>query len=174
MDRIRQLIDRAVEGDEAAARELVRHAQPAVWRLCHLLGSGEDVEDLVQETFLRALRSLAGYRGDGRGFVPWVLAVARNACATEVGRRMRRRALLERLQAVRGAEESYGLDEHATVESMVRVLPREQREAFVLTQFLGLSYEESAAICGCPVGTIRSRVARARTALLAQLQQRCS
>lgn len=155
-------------------RELIHYAQPTVWRLCRALGSGDDVEDLVQETFLRAFRSLGSYRGDGRGFLPWMLAVGRNACATEVDRRKRRRALFERLQSVHGAEEGYQLGDQATVESMVRTLPRDQREAFVLTQLLGCSYEEAAGICGCPVGTIRSRVARARTALVAQVQRRCS
>lgn len=173
MDRIRYLIDCAVEGDDRAGRELIRLVQPAVWRLCSALGSGDDVEDLVQDTFLRAFRSLSSFRGDGDNFLPWILTVARNACATEVGRRHRRRALIERLQSVCPADAGYALAETATMESMVRRLPMEQREAFVLTQLLALSYEEAASVCGCPVGTIRSRVARARASLMEELDQDC-
>lgn len=173
MDRIRYLIDCTVEGDDGAARELIGLAQPAVWRLCSALGSGDDVEDLVQDTFLRAFRSIGAYRGDGNGFLPWILTVARNACATEVGRRHRRRALVERLQSVCTDDSGRPLDEVATIESMVRTLPREQREAFVLTQLLALSYGEAAAVCACPVGTIRSRVARARVALMGELERGC-
>jgi RNA polymerase sigma-70 factor (ECF subfamily) len=170
VDRVRYLIDCAAEGDDAAGRELILLVQPAVYRVCTALGSGDDVEDLVQDTFLRAFRSMGNYRGDGNGFLPWILTIARNACATEVGRRTRRRALLDRLHAV-GADPPDVLSEQATVESLVRCLPVEQREAFVLTQLASLTYAEAAVVCDCPVGTIRSRVARARDTLMARLQK---
>lgn len=173
VDRIRYLIELSAEGDDEAARALIQLAQPAVRRLCAALGSGDDVEDLVQDTFLRTFRSISTYRGDGDGFVPWVLAIARNACATEVGRRNRRRTLMERLHTVSPGDTVYTLPEMSTTDSLLAGLPTDQREAFVLTQLLALSYQEAASVCGCPVGTVRSRVARARASLMAQLERDC-
>ncbi|MDO9175811.1 MAG: sigma-70 family RNA polymerase sigma factor, partial [Actinomycetota bacterium] len=95
-DPLRDLFDAAREGDDRAVRELVTRTQPVVWRVCSVLGSAGEEEDLVQETYLRALRSAAGYRGEAP-VQAWLLAIARNVCADHVRRRARQRRLVDRL-----------------------------------------------------------------------------
>lgn len=160
-DPLRPLLDAALEGDDRAVGELVTRTQPAIWRLCTLLGSTGDVEDLVQDVYLRALRALPAYRGDAP-VLPWLLAIARNVCADDVRRRQRRRRLLERMRAT--ATEAAPAAP-VPVDDLLATLDADRREAFVLTQMLGLSYADAAAVLGCPIGTVRSRVARARAAL---------
>ncbi len=160
---LRRVVAAAQEGEPAAIDQLVRATQPAVWRLCSALGSYGEVEDLVQETYLRALRSLPRYRGEASPTV-WLLAVARNVCADHVRRRQRQRRLIDRVieRTDRSAPPSA-----SGAELLLDQLDDDRRLAFVLTQTMGLSYEEAARIAACPIGTIRSRVARARADLAA-------
>ena len=161
-DPLRAHVEAALAGDDVAVGELVRLTQPAVWQVCAALGSAGEVEDLVQETYLRALGSLARYRADAP--VPvWLLAIARRVCADHVRRRQRHRRLVDRI-----AGNTTALDVPApeVVDDLLGALTPERREAFVLTQLVGLSYEEASAVVGCPIGTIRSRVARARADLM--------
>jgi RNA polymerase sigma-70 factor (ECF subfamily) len=161
-DPLRAHLDAALEGDDHAVQRLVELTQPAVWQVCSALGSSGEVEDLVQETYLRALRSLPTYRGDAPVEV-WLLSIARRTCADHVRRRQRQRRLRARVAS--HASDAVGPPTEV-VEDLVQGLAPERREAFVLTQLVGLSYEEAAAVAGCPVGTIRSRVARARADLV--------
>lgn len=171
-DDLRPLLDAAREGDDHAVRELVRRTQPLVWRLCRALGSAGEVDDLVQETYLRALRSLPSYRGDAP-VRSWLLSIGRHVCADHVRRRTRQRRLVERITrsaSVPSGEVAGGADADALHE-FVEALGDDRREAFVLTQIVGLSYEEAADVVGCPIGTIRSRVARARLDLVDALRR---
>jgi RNA polymerase sigma-70 factor (ECF subfamily) len=172
-DPLRGLLDAALEGDDASVAELVRRTQADIWRCCEALGSRGEVEDLVQETYLRALGSIRRYRGDAPVRV-WLLAVARNVCADHVRRRQRSRRLVERLRPL--------ADDAATpleagpfppgdLDDLLAGIDPDRRDAFVLTQILGLSYDEAAVALGCPIGTIRSRVARARADLAAAVRQ---
>ena len=102
VDGLQRYADAAREGDDVAVGELVRLTQPAVWQVCAALGSAGEVEDLVQETYLRALRALPGYRGDAPVRV-WLLSIARRVCADHVRRRQRRRRLVDRLTRARAA-----------------------------------------------------------------------
>lgn len=164
---LRSLADAAVNGDNHALGELVRRTQPVVWRVCAILGSSGEVEDLVQETYLRAMRSLTSYRGDAP-VQAWLLSIARNVCADHVRRRTRQNRLIDRLRA----ERTERLEEPTTaLEDLVQSLDTERREAFVLTQVCGLSYAEAAEVVDCPIGTIRSRVARARADLFTLVEQ---
>mgnify|MGYP001068409051 CR=1 FL=1 len=162
-DPLRPYVEAALEGDDAALGELVRRTQHVVWQVCAALGSEGEVEDLVQETYVRALGSLSHYRGDAPARV-WLLSIARRVCADHVRRRQRRRRLLDRVRRF-----APPLDTPApeVVDDLLDALDPDRREAFVLTQLVGLSYEDAAVIVGCPIGTIRSRVARARADLLA-------
>lgn len=165
IDPLRALLDASVEGDNRALGELVRRSQPLVWRLCALLGSSGNEEDLVQETYLRAMRSLATFRGDAP-VQAWLLSIARNVCADDVRRRSRQRRLVQRLTLElesRTPSESHAPAETTT--ALVQALDPDRRDAFVLTQMLGLRYQDAASALGCPVGTVRSRVARARVEL---------
>jgi RNA polymerase sigma-70 factor, ECF subfamily len=165
---LRRLLEAAVNGDNHALGELVRRTQPLVWRVCTALGSRGEVEDLVQETYLRALRSLPNYRGESP-VRSWLLSIARNVCADHVRRRGRRTRLMDRLRRERlGGPPGPGLSPE--LDEFLASLDPDRREAFVLTQMCGLSYDEAALVVGCPIGTIRSRVARARSDLLALVQ----
>jgi RNA polymerase sigma-70 factor, ECF subfamily len=151
----------AQDGDPSAFETFIRLTRPDVTGYCRYLGDPDHVDDLVQDTYLRALRSLATYRADSSA-TRWILAIARRACAhaIEGNQRARRTELTRRHHA----------DPTAAVDLTLLVdeLPDDQRSAFVLTQLLGHTYDEAADLCDCPVGTIRSRVARARAALAAR------
>lgn len=151
---------RARRGDTVAAHAFVRATQPDVWRLCAHLGSPQTADDLTQETYARAFTSL--HRFAGRSSVrTWLLGIARFVCADAVRAAVRERALP-------AASERFGADpgEQVALRDLLDGLDPDRREAFVLTQIVGLSYAEAADVCKCPVGTIRSRVARARDDLV--------
>jgi RNA polymerase sigma-70 factor (ECF subfamily) len=164
VDRLTVSALRAKAGDRPALDELIAELQPDVWRLCRFLGSPADPDDLTQETFERALRSLHRFRGDG-AVRSWMLSIARRVCVDSTRRSIRRRHLDERLGQHFG-DANHRDASWLEVDDLLAGLDRERREAFVLTQLVGLSYEEAADAAGCPIGTIRSRVARARTQLL--------
>ncbi len=167
-DALAPLLLSAREGDDRAVRELVQRTQPMVWRLCSALGSAGEEDDLVQETYLRALRSADRYRGDAP-VQAWLLAIARHVCADHVRRRQRQRRLAERLARFAPAASAAEADSTAGLHQLIDALHPDRRDAFVLTQMVGLSYDEAAEVLGCPIGTVRSRVARARTDLLQSL-----
>lgn len=162
-DQLREVLAAAAEGDDAAMTAFVRRTQSEVWRLCSLLGSADDVDDLVQDTYVRALGSARTYRGES-SVRSWLFAIARNTCADHVRQRQRRRRVLD---AVRSQRPRAHTSDVAITHHLLAGLAPDRREAFVMTQLLGLSYEEAAAALDCPIGTIRSRVARARTDLAA-------
>lgn len=166
MDATTEQALRAGAGDRAALAGLVEATQADVWRLCAHLVDRQAADDLTQETFLRTIRALPTFRGDSSART-FVLSIARRTCADEIRRRSRRRALSGRLER-RAASVPTTADPHAAVplDDLVAGLEAQRRDAFVLTQVLGLGYAEAAEVCDCPVGTIRSRVARARQDLL--------
>jgi len=173
MDDLERIAADAAGGDPLAAAALVRATQSDVWRLCAALGDRTSADDLTQETYLRAFGSL--HRFENRSSVrTWLLAIARRVCADAVRSRRRRRltlvrddADLETLDRRDGAVDD--VSEGATVADLLARLDPDRREAFVLTQLMGLPYAEAAEVAGCPVGTIRSRVARARADLVEAL-----
>lgn len=159
-------------GDRAALASFVQATRADVHRfLVHLSGPA-DAEDLAQETYLRALRTLASFEGRSSART-WLLSVARRVAADAVRTAVRRprtrdlgedtQQVLERIVPRSGAQEA------VLLRALVEALPTDRREAFVLTQLLDLGYAEAAEVCGCPVGTIRSRVARAREDLVRAL-----
>ena len=166
-----RLAEAAAEGDNVAVTELVRRTESAVWQLCAVLGSEGETEDLVQETYLRALRGLPRFRGEAPVRL-WLLSIARRTCADHVRRRQRHRRIVDRMtiEAASGDAAADVGDLSATVDLLSR-LDRDRREAFALTQLAGLSYEEAALVVDCPIGTIRSRVARARDDLRAAMSR---
>lgn len=147
----------------------VRATQADVWRLCAHLADPSSADDLTQETYLRAFRSLRSFRGESP-VRPWLLTIARRVVADEIAARQRQRVLVSR--AGQKAACAPGTPDHAEAvvsHVLLKHLEQDRRVAFVLTQLLGYSYAEAAEVCECPVGTIRSRVARARGDLLALL-----
>lgn len=158
----------AGQGDPRAVSELVSRTSPVVWRVCAALVDRGCADDLTQDTYLRAIRSLASYRGESEP-VPWLLTIARRVCAEEIGRRQRERHTAARLAAARPLPAPEIVARVELLDALRRI-PIERREALVLTCVVGLSYAAAAEICGCPVGTIRSRVSRARVDLAAALR----
>ncbi|KAB1945476.1 sigma-70 family RNA polymerase sigma factor [Micromonospora sp. ALFpr18c] len=156
----------ARDGDPAAQAAFVRLTQAEVWRFAAALVDTDSADDLTQETYLRAFRALPAFEGRSTART-WLLGIARRACADHLRTVVRRRRLDERLAA-----NAYTDRPHPDpagqfgAADLVRRLSAERRAAFVLTQLLGLSYAEAAAVEGVPVGTIRSRVARARDELV--------
>jgi RNA polymerase sigma-70 factor (ECF subfamily) len=159
--RVTELALAAGSGDRRALEQFIAETQHDVWRfIAHRAGPAR-ADDLTQETYLRSLGSLARFEGRASART-WLLSIARRVCVDDV------RAALARPRVVISEQhyEQDGVADHALefveVKLMLAALSEERREALVLTQVLGLSYTEAAAICGCPVGTVRSRVARAR------------
>ncbi|MCW2701033.1 MAG: polymerase, sigma-24 subunit, subfamily [Blastococcus sp.] len=173
MDELDRLATDAAGGDPLAAAALVRRTQSDVWRLCCALGDPASADDLTQETYLRAFGSL--HRFEHRSSVrTWLLVIARRVCADAVRARRRGRLTLvgdEHLEALAGGDGGDAVAEGAAVTDLLARLDPDRREAFVLTQLLGLPYAEAAEVAGCPVGTIRSRVARARADLVESLRR---
>ena len=152
-------------GDQVAVTAFVRRTQPEVWRLCSQLGDRDAADDLTQEVYLRALPALSSFRGDASART-WLLQIARFTCADHVRRRTRARSLLERLRRYEPPEAEAASGGLVEIDDAIAGLERDRREAFVLTQVTGLAYAEAAVVCDVPIGTIRSRVARARADLL--------
>lgn len=169
MDDLERIAADAAGGDPLAAAALVRATQSDVWRLCAALGDPQSADDLTQETFLRAFGSL--HRFEGRSAVrTWLFSIARHVCADALRSRRRRRLTLVRdsgdLETAQPTVLADTVAEGVAVTDLLARLDADRREAFVLTQLLGLSYADAAEVADCPVGTIRSRVARARADLV--------
>ncbi|HEY3750818.1 MAG TPA: sigma-70 family RNA polymerase sigma factor [Pseudonocardiaceae bacterium] len=163
----------AQQGDREAAAAFIRATTGHLRRLLSYLADAGQVEDLVQETYLRAFAALPRY-GQRSPARLWLLSIARRVAADQVrsNQRSPRRT---------GGDWEYELDRRRSVADhsgaaelrfAIAALDPERREAFVLTRVMGLSYEEAAQACACPVGTIRSRVYRARADLLDSLSER--
>jgi RNA polymerase sigma-70 factor (ECF subfamily) len=168
VDELTRLFLAARDGDRSALLHAVRASQADVWRLAYHLVGPDDADDVTQDTFVRAWKALPAFRGDSSART-WLLSITRRACADQVRRHVRRRRLagrLERRAALPGGATTADHSDTHAVSALVDELPDDQRAAFVLTQVIGCSYEEAAQACGVPIGTIRSRVARAREALV--------
>jgi RNA polymerase sigma-70 factor, ECF subfamily len=163
-DDLTRIAVAAAAGEPLAQATLVRRTQADVWRLAAALAGRDAADDLTQETYLRALQALPAFEGRA-GVRTWLLSIARRTCADHLRSTVRRRRLDERLRAAPQATQP----DHAglvDVLDLLRRLDGPRRVAFVLTQVLGLSYLDAAVVEGVPVGTVRSRVARARTELV--------
>jgi RNA polymerase sigma-70 factor (ECF subfamily) len=167
VDELTDLARSAAGGDRGALAALVRDTQADVWHLCRHLAGSAAADDLAQEVYVRALGALPSFRGD-RGLRPWLLAIARHTAIDHVRREQRQRRLTDRLRSSAADGAPHSTDH---TDALLALLDLDRRVAFVLTQLVGLSYAEAAAVAGVPVGTIRSRVARARAELLDHLRQ---
>jgi RNA polymerase sigma-70 factor (ECF subfamily) len=163
-------------GDGHAFRALVECYQDRVYALCVALAGRADAEDLAQETFLRVHQAIGRFDPAGSATLGgWILTIARRLCHDRA-RSARLRveiasgAGLETAAATRSPEEAvHGASLMAALHAALAALPEEQRAVFALREWDGLEYEEIAAVEGVPVGTVRSRLARAREALRAAL-----
>lgn len=160
---------RARSGDATAVEVLIRRSRNDVWRYCtHLVGVNH-ADDATQATYVRALRSLHNYRGES-SIKSWLIGVARHVCLDEYRAQARRSRVTEAMTRQPHRLCTFPLATAIEIEEHVTALPIDRRDAFLLTQVLGFTYEEAAELIGCPVGTVRSRVARARQTLVASLE----
>ncbi len=175
MDHLTRLLIAARDGDRVALERFVAETQADVWRLCRYLGDTQYADDLAQETYERAIASVHRFRADGsaRG---WLLTIARRTCVDHTRRASRRRRLDRAVfdNATAGSTDTTltvpDLAGRVELDDVLAHLDPDRRAAFVLTQVLGLQYDEAADVLDCPVGTIRSRVARARGDLVAMMR----
>ncbi len=174
---VRELIDRCLAGDTVAMAELVELYRGHVFGLCYrMLGHRQDAEDATQETFLRVFRALRTYDRD-RDFRPWLLAIAGNRCRSHISSRYRRprprRLTGDGDEMVDGSPHPAGERELVEeVELALDQLREEYRQAFLLFHEQQLSYAEIGEALGCPVGTVKTWVHRARREMAEWIRRR--
>lgn len=157
-------VQQARAGDLRAFEELVRLYQAEVFRFAwHLTRDRTLAEDVTQDTFLRAFRFINGYRGTQR-FGSWLFAIARN-CSMDG---LRKRGTIAEHD---GREQRVTPDAstRAELDAALAAVSAEHRDAFLLVEVFGLSYQEAADVLGVAVGTVKSRMFRARRALCAAI-----
>jgi len=169
------MLKKAQRGDPDAFEALMKDLEPMVWRVCwHYTGHRENASDCGQEAMIKIWRSLESFRFDC-AFETWVYRIAANCCLDFLRKSKRETHVsLEPLaeQGFDPADPSPGTeaqalqkDEHARLREAIQNLPEEQRDALILTQLEGKSYEETAVMLQTSEGTVKSRVNRARNRL---------
>jgi RNA polymerase sigma-70 factor (ECF subfamily) len=151
---------KARDGDRVALEGLMRLVQGDVWRLCKYMVDAQSADDLAQDALIKMIGSLHRVTAE-HNVRAWTLGIARHTCLDEIRRRQRRRKLQKDYEGTRPVLVS-AEDSSLDLRDLIAHIDIDRRDAFVLTQLVGLSYEEVAEMCECPIGTVRSRVARAR------------
>lgn len=155
-------LERARRGELDSFEQLVREFQGDVYRFAwHLTRDRDLAEDVTQDAFLRAFRFIDGFRGD-RKFGSWLFSITRN-CAMDALRRRRFPLVRELELEVEGSVGDASL--HVELDAALEAISQQHREAFLLVEVFGLSYQEVADVLGVAVGTVKSRMFRARKAL---------
>lgn len=175
----RELVSRARAGDTAAFEQLMLDSQDRVYTLClRMTGDREDALDLAQETFFNAWRGLGSFQGNS-SFSTWVYRLASNACIDFLRKRKRRQqgesphslddeeAPLPEPADPRGSpeEELERRELRRAVERGLQALPDHHRQVLIMRELSGMSYQEIGAVLDLDLGTVKSRIARARLAL---------
>jgi RNA polymerase sigma-70 factor, ECF subfamily len=180
-----QLVERAQRGDKKAFELLVGKYQRKLARLLsRFIRDAAEVEDVTQEAFIKAYRALPTFRGDS-AFYTWLYRIGINTAKNylvAMGRRAPTTTEIdsEEAEGFEGSDQLHDLNtpenEMATrqiadtVNQTLSELPEELRTAITLREIEGLSYEDIASIMSCPIGTVRSRIFRAREAIAAKLR----
>jgi RNA polymerase sigma-70 factor (ECF subfamily) len=184
-DLDRQLVERAQRGDKHAFELLVSKYQRKLARLLgRFIRDPVEVEDVAQEAFIKAYRALPSFRGDS-AFYTWLYRIGINTAKNYLVAMRRRAPTTTEFDS----EDAEGFDEGVqlrdintpesammskeiarTVDDTMEQLPEELRNAIALREIEGLSYEDIATIMNCPIGTVRSRIFRAREAIAERLR----
>ena len=186
-DTDQQLVQRAQRGDLRAFDLLVLKYQGRVAALIsRYVSDAGEVEDVTQEAFIKAYRALGKFRGDS-AFYTWLYRIAANAAKNHLVAKGRRPGADATIEDAEGFDEGGLLSESASpealamggelaevVESALNALPDELKAALMLREFDGLSYDDIADVLGCPVGTVRSRIFRAREAIDQRVKEQMS
>jgi RNA polymerase sigma-70 factor (ECF subfamily) len=180
-----QLVERVQRGEKAAFDLLVAKYQRKIFRLLsRLIRDAAEVEDVAQEAFIKAYRALPGFRGDS-AFYTWLYRIAINTAKNHLVSQGRRaptstEAEIEEAETFDDGEHLRDLNTPDAmllsrqvadaVNRAIERLPEDLRTAVVLRELEGLSYEEIAETMNCPIGTVRSRIFRAREAIAEELR----
>jgi RNA polymerase sigma-70 factor (ECF subfamily) len=180
-----QLVERVQRGDQQAFGLLVAKYQRKLGRLLsRMIRDPAEVEDVTQEAFIKAYRALANFRGDS-AFYTWLYRIGINTAKNHLAAQGRRAPTTTELEV----EEAEGFEEASllrdmdtpermlqtqqiarTVNAAMEALPDDLRTAITLREIEGLSYDEIAEVMNCPIGTVRSRIFRAREAISVRLK----
>lgn len=178
-DTDQQLVDRVLSGNKSAFNFLVLRYQHRVSALiARFIHDPHEVEDVCQEAFIKAYRALPLFRGDS-AFYTWLYRIAVNTAKNHLVSRSRRppandvevdEAELSEvgtvLREIENPESKLATENlKQAIEAAIEDLPEDLRTAFTLREFSGLSYEDITEVMDCPVGTVRSRIFRAREAI---------
>ena len=186
-DTDQQLVQRAQRGDLRAFDLLVLKYQGRIAALVsRYVSDAGEVEDVTQEAFIKAYRALGKFRGDS-AFYTWLYRIAANAAKNHLVAKGRRPGADATIEDAEGFDVVGMLSESASpealamggelaevVESALNALPDELKAALMLREFDGLSYDDIADVLGCPVGTVRSRIFRAREAVDQRVKEEIS
>ena len=180
-----ELVQAAQQGDQGAFARLVEQNQGKIYSLCYrMTGNPDDAADLTQEAFLNAWRGLAKFGGQS-AFSTWLYRLASNACIDFLRREKRRGALSMTLEDEDDEDHQADLPDerwsperelerketHKALQNGLAALSPEHREVLLLRETEGLSYQEIAQVLDLEEGTVKSRIARARTSLKDYLQK---
>jgi RNA polymerase sigma-70 factor (ECF subfamily) len=189
--RLEDALKAAQRGEVAAFNMLVQVYQRQIYNVCYrTLGNAEDAADATQDALLSAFRALKSFQGPAAGLRSWLMRIAVNACYDQLRRRQRRPS--ESLDALGAAEPdheqsaagrladpapgpelySLGAETARSIQQSIDRLPPDQRLTVVLCDVQGLSYEEAAHIMAVELGTVKSRLSRARAQLRALLVEK--
>lgn len=179
------LVRRAQAGEKRAFELLVNKYQRRILRLLgRILHNQSDVEDIAQETFLKAYRALPKFRNES-AFYTWLYRIAVNTARNHISSKHNQVFVSDQIESQDG--ETFSLLDNLTdgetpethmhnreiieaLQEALEELPEQLRQAIVLRELEGLSYEEIATAMDCPVGTVRSRIFRAREAIAERLK----
>jgi RNA polymerase sigma-70 factor (ECF subfamily) len=178
-----ELVARAMSGDTESFNQLVKRWERPIYALAYrTLGREEDARDVTQDTFLRAFKSLSGFRGQAK-FSSWLYRIALNLCRDWM-RRHRRTPVVQAPEGVdvvelaseQGPAESIEdlvarRDMSAIVQRAMAALSEEQRTTIILKEYQGLTFQEISELQGCPLSTVKTRLYQGLTVLRRELDK---
>ncbi|HNX93170.1 MAG TPA: sigma-70 family RNA polymerase sigma factor [Syntrophomonas sp.] len=189
MNSDQHLVNRTLHGDTYAFEELVKTYQNKVYMLAYrYMGNEDDANDMAQEAFIKAYRSLRSFKGDA-SFGTWIYRITTNVCLDELRRRKRKItpiSLDEPLATLDGAEMEREISDQSlaadviyekkefnqNIQLLLDEMKPEHKTVIVLRDIMDLSYEEISSVLDCSIGTVKSRISRARIILQKKLTER--
>lgn len=173
-----QLYKKAVEGDIQAFEELFSSNYTHIYNLCYrMMRNSQDAEDMLQETMLKAWRKLKSFK-QSSSFSTWLHRIAANTCLDAIRKRKDNKTSLEEMKEYGKEltdEDSVSFDERSVqrqvIEDALAKLKERDRIIIILRDVQGYSYEEMSQILECPLGTVRSRLSRARKSMVKILNE---
>ena len=180
-----ELIQKAQQGDQSAFGELIVRNESKIFTLTlRMMGNREDAQDLAQEAFLNAWRGLDKFKGDS-SFSTWLYRLASNACIDHIRKAKRRQEVMdaqslddEEFGAIQLPDSRYDPQNELerqelreALEKALQTLPDHQRQVLIMRELSGLSYQEIGDALEMDIGTVKSRISRARLALRKLLKE---